>query len=64
VLESSSIMVETVAGAAAGAIDTVVVADFAVDIAALSEAADILTEIDHGLACCLSLHTYHILLWV
>jgi len=60
--ESFVILAEAVA--AVGVVNTIVFADVAVDIAASSEAADILTKINHGLARCLSLHTYHILQWV
>ena len=62
-LESSTVLAEVVGGAT-GAVDTIATVDVAVDIDASSKAADILAEIDHGLARCLSLHTYHILLWV
>ena len=44
--------------------DIVVVANITVDIADPSEAANILAEANHDLSCCLSLHAYHILLWV
>jgi len=64
VLESATVVVEVGAGAATGTVDTVVAADVAVDIAALSETADILAKINHGLAYCLFHCTYHILLWV
>jgi len=52
-----------VAEAAAGVADTAaIVVDVAMDIVAPSEVIDILAETDHGLACCLSLSTYHVLL--
>ena len=60
--ESSVVVVKTVVQAVANAIDTVVVANIAVDIAASSD--DILAEIAHGLPRYLSLYIYHVLLWV
>jgi len=62
--KSSVVVVEAAAVAidAAGAADTAAAADVVVDIDAPFEAADILPETDHGLAHCLSLRAYHVLL--